>query len=355
MKKKRDLMSLIAEANALHVVKIRYDVIKSGYSLYLEYVHENRRERRRLGIILSGKQELFHRDSEALRAAVAKRDETERMVTAGWRPFAIRQDVSFSSFADKVCQSKKPANREGYRAAVSHFLRLYGDLSLDKVMDYHAQRFLLSLQDRSPNTRNHYIAALRHIYDCAVREEILDRNPFRDIKKERIVPAREFLSESEVRALVDAPCEIPVVKSAFLFSCFTGLRWGDLVALTRSNLQENYLVFRQKKTGIPSRILIPEIVRELVSPGDRLFPLPSYDVMRRVLPQWIKAAGITKVITFHCARHTFATLQISLGTDIYVVSKMLGHSDVRTTQVYAKLVDQRRDDAMNLLASLLKR
>ena len=101
MKKQRDLLSLIADANVLHVVKIRWDVIKAGYSLYLEYVHENRRERKRLGIILSCKPELAHRDSESLRVALAKRDEAERMVTAGWPRLGI---VTLSPACGRLCR-----------------------------------------------------------------------------------------------------------------------------------------------------------------------------------------------------------------------------------------------------------
>lgn len=84
----------------------------------------------------------------------------------------------------------------------------------------------------------------------------------------------------------------------------------------------------------------------LITAGPVLFPLPAYDVIRRVIRVWVAAAGIAKKITFHCARHTFATLQITYGTDIYVVSRLLGHQDIRTTQVYARLIDARKDAAM---------
>lgn len=349
---KKNYLSVITDLNAMSRVKIRYDVIKSGYSLYLEYVHDKRRERKRLGIVLTLRPEFAHREAEAMRRVVAMRDEAERMVMSDSTIRVPVSHVSFSVYSARICAQKKPVNREGYSAASAHFIRTVGDMPLSAVTGYHVQRYRQSLSDRSPNTRNHYVAALRHVYDCAIREGYVKSNPFRGIPKERVVPAREYLSESDIRALIDTPCDIQAVKDAFLFSCFTGLRWGDLAALTRSNLRDEYLVYTQRKTGIPGRILLPAPVRDLVSSGDRLFPLPSYDVMRRVLPQWISAAGITKVITFHCARHTFATLQISLGTDIYVLSKMLGHSDVRTTQIYAKMVDQRRDDAMNVLASL---
>lgn len=73
--------------------------------------------------------------------------------------------------------------------------------------------------------------------------------------------------------------------------------------------------------------------------------LPDPAWISKPLKRWIEAVGITKRITFHCFRHTYATLQLSSGTDIYTVNKMLGHTNVKTTQIYAKVVDEKKSKA----------
>jgi len=83
-----------------------------------------------------------------------------------------------------------------------------------------------------------------------------------------------------------------------------------------------------------------------------LFDIPAYKTMRKHLKTWVEKAGITKKITFHCARHTFATILVSCGVDIYVVSKLMGHSDVTVTQIYAKLCDTKKDEAIDLISEL---
>jgi site-specific recombinase XerD len=84
--------------------------------------------------------------------------------------------------------------------------------------------------------------------------------------------------------------------------------------------------------------------------NDRVFEGLKYSAWYNLkLQQWMMKAGITKNITFHCARHTYATIQLTLGTDIYTVSKLLGHKDLRTTQIYAKVIDERKKEAANLI------
>lgn len=83
-----------------------------------------------------------------------------------------------------------------------------------------------------------------------------------------------------------------------------------------------------------------------------MFNLPSKDTIYKDIKKWAAAAKITKKVSFHTARHTFATMMMTLGTDLYTTSKLLGHTNVRTTQIYAKIVDKQMDDAVNLLDGL---
>ena len=168
---------------------------------------------------------------------------------------------------------------------------------------------------------------------------------------------RSFLTIEELNSLVKTECNNPLLKRAALFSALTGLRFSDIKNLVWSELEyiENngyFIQFKQQKTKGVEMMPISEqaysLLGERKEPTDKVFEGLTYSAYEnKHLYQWIGAAGITKDITFHCFRHTFATLQLSKGTDIYTVSKMLGHRELKTTQIYAKIIDQTKREAAN--------
>lgn len=169
---------------------------------------------------------------------------------------------------------------------------------------------------------------------------------------------REYLTTEELNRLAATPCRNDVLKRAALFSALTGLRHSDIAKLRWVEVDDSgntpRLNFTQQKTkGVeykPISTQALELCGERINPEDLVFPnLPEVKVISTSLNPWLKAAGITKHITFHCFRHTFATLQLAGGTDIYTVSKMMGHTNVRTTQVYAKVVDEKKEKAANAI------
>jgi integrase len=165
---------------------------------------------------------------------------------------------------------------------------------------------------------------------------------------------REYLSVDELNTLAATPCERDVLKRAALFSALTGLRHCDIQKLRwkEINIDGNQarLHFTQQKTKGVEYTPISEQALQLCgepeNPEKFVFEdLPDPSWISHPLKKWVVAAGIKKKITFHCFRHTYATLQLSSGTDIYTVSKMLGHTNVKTTQIYAKVVDEKKDKA----------
>ena len=166
---------------------------------------------------------------------------------------------------------------------------------------------------------------------------------------------RNFLTIDELNKLAHTQCNNPLLKRAALFSALTGLRFSDIKNLVWGEIQcsvENgYAIhFTQQKTKGVEVLPISEqahtLLGERKEPTDKVFEGLTYSAYEnKHLYQWIGAAGITKDITFHCFRHTFATLQLSKGTDIYTVSKMLGHRELKTTQIYAKIIDQTKREA----------
>ena len=169
---------------------------------------------------------------------------------------------------------------------------------------------------------------------------------------------REHLTLDELNKLVETPCENPVIKRAALFSALTGLRHSDIMKMTWKEITkegEHYRInFTQKKTkGVEYTPMSDQAYFFCGEPGhpDELvfggLPAPSW--ISKPLSRWIEAAGITKHITFHCFRHTYACLQLSNGTDLYTVSKMLGHTNIRTTQIYSKVEDEKKEQAADAI------
>ncbi|MCK4358334.1 MAG: integrase catalytic domain-containing protein, partial [Candidatus Cloacimonetes bacterium] len=137
-----------------------------------------------------------------------------------------------------------------------------------------------------------------------------------------------------------------------------GLRISDIRSLTFNKIKDGYLAYRQTKTTSPERIKLSpnalEILKEqkqLVN-ENKIFNLKSKEYIFYKLREWIEKAGIKKHITFHCARHTFATLCLTYDIDLFTVSKLLGHQDIKTTQIYAKLIDKKKDEAIDKLPNL---
>lgn len=215
-----------------------------------------------------------------------------------------------------------------------------------------------SNQKLSQNSKYSYFNKLRAALKQAVKDGIIPTNPAEGVNSfKQGEPQREFLTLEELQAAVKEECEIPQLKTAFIFSCLTGLRWSDINKLLWSEVQHSnemgyYIRFRQKKTKGAETLPISEqafgLLGERQDKDERVFKGLKYSAWHNLkLQQWIMRAGISKTITFHCARHTYATLQLSAGTDIYTVSKLLGHRELKTTQIYAQVIDQKKKEAAN--------
>ena len=167
---------------------------------------------------------------------------------------------------------------------------------------------------------------------------------------------REFLDQKELNQLANVSCGIPAVKNAGLFSALTGLRFGDMKKLKWKDVihidgQGYYIRFNQRKTGGAEMMPISDDTYNLLgkagNPDGEVFEgLDYYNCSQNpIFKMWLTDAGITKKFTFHCFRHTFAVLQLINGTDIYTLSKMMGHRSVKTTMIYAKVVDEMKRSA----------
>lgn len=211
-------------------------------------------------------------------------------------------------------------------------------------------------------TVDNYLRCLKAAFNVAVEEEIMPTNPMLALDRSHLKGTtyeREFLSVEEVKKLIDTPCRRPDIKGAFLFSCFCGLRISDVRSLQWKHVVtaggKMYLKITQFKTRRPLTIpLSRQALRWMPERGNAredeyIFPPLSKNMT--VLDDWAKEAGINKHITFHVSRHTFATMELTMGADIYTTSKLLGHTSVATTQIYAKVINSKKEEAVSLLDS----
>ena len=209
----------------------------------------------------------------------------------------------------------------------------------------------------SQNSASGYWSTFRAFLASAYKEGYLKENINDNLDKIELKETRrEYLTMDELRRLYNTPCEFPVLREASLFSCLTGLRISDILALTWNDVRDfpdggKCIRICTEKTDTEATIPISEEALALCGPPSSglVFKGLTRNMVNTYLKPWLKQAGITKYITFHCFRHTYATQLIAGGADIYTVSKMLTHKNVSTTQIYADLIDKKKREAAEVI------
>ena len=218
----------------------------------------------------------------------------------------------------------------------------------------------------SNNSVVSYYGTLRTAINRAYKEGIITVNPTKEFdfaSKVRQEPSRrEYLTLDELKTLINTESRHEIVKRAFLFSCLCGLRVSDIRKLRWCDLQRSSgrvrIEITMQKTKEPLYLPISdEALKWLPERGeangsDFIFPLTHEGTVNDTLQHWAKVAGITKHISVHVSRHTHATMMLTLGADLYTVSKLLGHKNIATTQIYAKIVDKKKEEAIGLIPNL---
>ncbi|MFI5154369.1 MAG: phage integrase SAM-like domain-containing protein [Chitinophagales bacterium] len=360
--------------------------LKSGsISLYLDYYDHGRRQYEYLDLYLkpepekgrlSKEQKEENRKNLALAEAIRSKRHLE--IQNGTYGFTDRGRMkgSFIKFVERLAEKKysSKGNYDNWDSMLKHLKKFAkADINFEQIDRRWLEDFKIYLskdvltprgRTLAQNSQVSYYSKIRSALKHAVRDGILHFNPATEVKS--VKPAeteRSFLTLEELQAMAKAECDFPVLKTAFLFSALTGLRWSDVEKLTwaevqYSNEMGHYIRFRQKKTRDTETLLVSEQAVELLgecsNEDGKVFYNLKYSAWYNLkLAQWAMRAGVTKHITFHSARHSFATLQLTLGTDIYTVSKMLGHKNLKTTQVYARVIDKKKQEAANKIKLVL--
>lgn len=279
---------------------------------------------------------------------------------------------SFIEYFTRLANKRKANNHDNWVSALKHLKAFSNDnlkfKDLNESLLERLKEYLLEAKSNrsnnttiSQNTAVSYFNKVKAALKQAFKEGYLKTDLNSKVKPIKAAETRrEYLTLEELNKLVKTPCNEDLLKRAALFSALTGLRFSDIQKLKWSELEliENqgyFLNFSQKKTKGVEVLPISEQAYSFTQGSENPKDMPQdknvfeglkYSAYHnKHLFQWIGAAGITKNITFHSFRHTFATLQLFNGTDIYTVSKMLGHKDLKTTQIYAKIVDEAKRNA----------
>ncbi len=364
-------------------VTIREKPITDGrFSLYLDFYppiphpvtgKDTRREYLNLYVFAKPRTPLDRtHNKETLELAEHTRAKRQIETQNGQYGFLVKREIK-SDFVDyfksqvEAYNGRSAGAKWGYRKTAKLLAAYCQDKPLrpKEVTRQFCEGFrnhIETMPDLSRNTGALYFTYFKTILKRAVADGFLKEEPrVKPIREEDT--QREFLTMEELTALATTDTYRPDLKQGALFSALTGLRFSDVAALTWQQLHqttEGYTVrLRIQKTQRSETIPITDEARELLGEtGEttaRIFPKLNYSkYLNDILKVWIKDAGIDRKITFHSFRHTFATLQLLAGTDIYTVSKLLTHKNLTTTQIYAKVVDQKKREAVNRLTLGLK-
>ena len=221
------------------------------------------------------------------------------------------------------------------------------------ITDY--DLYLRSERGLTPSCVCIYTKPLKMIVTKAHNAGLIARNPFADYHPKKTTKERGYLIESELQALMNHKFEFESynkVRDIFVFSCFTGMAHADVKSLTQDMIQRSFdgdqwIVKRRQKTNTPFKIKLCSITKYIINKYKRevtgtnlVLPVPDIAYCNRILKKIAIEVGIEKSITYHMARHTFATTNaLAQGIRIEVVSRMLGHTNIKTTQIYAKVTD----------------
>jgi integrase len=352
-------------------VTLRRRTMPSGnVSLYLCVYQQGARVYEYLHLYLIPERNRKDREQNRQTLQLAEAIAAKRLVEVrnGEYGFHERSADLLFDYLRRIAATKTGSTRRRYNALLA-IVKSYERRKSMLVADITTAWFngfvaYLDARGLATNTKAVYIATMRYCINEAWREGLLAANPIAGVRGAGYEEtSRTYLTVDEVRRLAATPCDNDVTKRAFLFGCFTGLRHCDIRALTWGDVTQlgefTRIIYKQAKTHGQEYLDISEQAAALMGERQRddtqVFPLMHWSSVRKHLLAWVKRAKLNKHVTFHASRHTFAVMMLGLNTDIYTVSKLLGHRDVSTTQVYAHVLDKAKREAVAKIPSVLTR
>lgn len=363
-------------------VRIRFKELKNGCkSIYLDIYVDGKRsyEFLKLSLVPETSPEAREQNEHTMKAANAIK--AQRILDlANKKPISVMNEKAKMTLVDWIKEYEQIRVKQGKKSVSDHtqscLARLTKYNTKIKVHEVDIEfiegfiAFLEAQKNRrtkkplSKKTIALYAGTVLWALNLAVEMEIIPTNPlqcfdWKSIKGDK--KTRVYLTIEELGKLKNTSYRREDVTKPFLFSCFSGLRISDVRGLKWKNLIEedgkSHLELIQKKTGktlyLPISRQAREFMPECRGDGDKnIFIIPDLHTVSKHLRLWAKEAGVTKDFTYHVSRHTFATLTLTMGADIYTTAELMGHSDVETTQVYGKIIDTKKISAVYMIDRL---
>lgn len=366
--------------NEKEIIRLRRKRIQSGESLYLDSYFKGKRRYEFLRLYLIPERTKADKFKNEQTLRLANTIKSKRLVELFNNKYGFsneKPEVNLIQYIRLVMENKERQGKIGIKSTfetlIYHLTKYRGTrILLSDLDDRYTQGFVLYLSTAISRTsgktlktssQHNIYTSLKTIVHQAIKDDLLTTDPTKSIDPPRmILPHKEFLTEEELKRLIQTPCSKEIVKRSFLFCCFTGLRISDVRELTWKKViveeQGVHINYRQKKTKIENYVPLSENAISVLPPkddksdSDPVFTLPPETTIRKTLKEWMTNAKIDKHITFHSSRHTCATLLLNSGVDIYTVKEILGHTDIGTTMKYTKVIDKTKRIAVNKIPNL---
>lgn len=361
-------------------VRMRFKKLANGSkSIYLDIYVDGKRSYEYLKLYILPELNANIKEQNRTTMSAAEKIKSQRIIKltedkASLRHVSKRAGILVSDWLDTYKEDREKNGARGMKIVkkLKRILELYRkgarmkDVNKEFVLGFidYLRNEYLSPQGKpiALYTQRGYFGIFNSALNAAVQADVIPDNPVNRLTPQERIKApeskREYLSIDEIRKLIATECSHEIVKRAFMFSCYCGLRLSDVYALKWKDLVQDGDIWRigivMKKTATPNYLpLSKQAMAWMAERGDaadddKIFAcLPKGQYLNDLIKAWTKEAKLSKHVTFHTSRHTFATMLLTLGADLYTVSKLLGHANVKTTQIYAKIVDRKKDDAVS--------
>ena len=366
------------KAKVKEPIHLRQKKLSNGnISLYLDVYYNGRRkyEFLKLYLIPERDKKAKARNEETLRLADAIKAKRIVEIQNGAYGFNSKSRTFLVSYIEGfIAKKNNSGTRKTYRNVYIRAKEFFGNtFVLENITTADIKAFFDFIASEpshnektkplSRTTLHSYCYVFKTFLNQAAKDGLISSDLYSGIsvvsKSESV---RQYLTIEEVQKLSKTNINKPY-RRAFMFSCLTGLRKSDIEKLIWGDVYEQdgftRIVFRQRKTSSLEYLDISPQAKQLMGERRKDSERVFYDFSRtsgtgETIRRWAKSVGINKPITFHSARHTFAVMMLTLGVDIYTTSKLLGHRELSTTQIYAKVIDKKKQDAVSKIPIVIK-